>query len=298
MSSRDSERLRELLSEEVGAFDGTAGIAIESIPAGVRTGINEERVFPMASVFKIPILVEFLAMVEGGSASLDDRIELRAEHRTAGSGILARMDPGLNPTWKDLLTLMINISDNSATDLVLDRVGISAIQRRLDALGLEDTKFNANCTDVIRIACGLPPMAPSELSDELESGVPHIDGDRLLEGQIDTSTPADMVRLLVELEAGRILGESATGLALDIMAIRKMSKRLAGGLPRRVRVASKTGTIGSVVNDAGIIGGIDDDCCFAICAFTKYGGDESVSERFIARIAALVYDYLREDRRG
>src|SRR5262245_39287333 len=114
-SSQQMERLRAHLQELVNAFPGTMGVAVRDISTGQTISINGDRLFPMASAFKIPILVEVFRQAEAKRFSLEDRVQLADSDRTLGSGVLTLMSPGLSPTIKDLATLMIILSDNQAT---------------------------------------------------------------------------------------------------------------------------------------------------------------------------------------
>ncbi len=98
--------------------------------------IDADARYPMASVFKIPILVEALARVGEGRQALDTRVGLRAEDRVPPSGVLVTLEPGLRPTLKDLLMLMIVQSDNMATDAVLGLIDLESVERRMRALSL------------------------------------------------------------------------------------------------------------------------------------------------------------------
>lgn len=293
----ESPGVRELqarVSEEIDRFPGNVGVAARIMPDGFKIDVNSDEVFPMASVFKIPILVEFLDQVDQGVIDLSQRVTLKDEHRTAGSGILRHMESGIAPTWKDLATLMINLSDNTATDMVLERVGMSAVQSSLETWGLENTNLNANCTSVIGAAAGFSTTSAPEVLSRLERSTPALDSNRLIEREIDTSTSADIANLLVSLKEGKVLSEPLTRLALGILEIPKASKRLSANLPAEAVLGNKTGTIGTVVNDAGIVRRRSSDSYCAVCVFTHEGPSELESERFIGRLARILYSHLYE----
>jgi beta-lactamase class A len=96
-----------------------AGVAVWHIESGEKVDVNGNQSFPMASTFKIPIIATAFQQINEGTIKLEDRITLRDEDKSIGSGILRYFEGGLNPTFHDLLTLMIIISDNTATDMVL-----------------------------------------------------------------------------------------------------------------------------------------------------------------------------------
>src|SRR5262249_35118320 len=144
------ERLRAHLQELAGAFPGTIGVAVRDIGTGQTISINGDRLFPMASAYKIPILVEVFRQVEAKKFSLDDRVELTADDRTLGSGVLTLMSPGLKPTIKDLVTLMIVLSDNEATDILLNKVGAENVTATMRSFGLKNIRVDRTTFEMIR----------------------------------------------------------------------------------------------------------------------------------------------------
>lgn len=105
------------------AQGGEVALAATNVTTGEEVGRNAERTMPTASVFKLPLLVEVFRQAEAGSLNFEERVTLRAEDVTMGSGILRDFGPGLQPTWLDLATMMVVVSDNGASNLLLDRVG-------------------------------------------------------------------------------------------------------------------------------------------------------------------------------
>ena len=144
------ERLRAHLQEMANAFPGTMGIAVRDISAGQAISINGDRMFPMASAYKIPILVEVFRQAEAKKLSLDDRVELASGDRTLGSGVLTLMSSGLTPTIKDLATLMIVLSDNEATDVLLNKVGAENVTATMRSLGLKNIRVDRTTFEMIR----------------------------------------------------------------------------------------------------------------------------------------------------
>ena len=118
-----------------GAEMGVSALHLES---GQRIDVDAERVYPLCSVLKIPVLVEAFRQIEEGLFTLDDRWQLTTAEKNLPSGILVFFDDGLAPTVKDLLTLMIIISDNTATDMVMHRLGKDSVTGAMHDLGLAD----------------------------------------------------------------------------------------------------------------------------------------------------------------
>jgi beta-lactamase class A len=129
-------RLQSRLQELSDAFPGVMGVAVRDLKTGEEISINGDRLFPMASVYKVPIMVEVFRQIEAKKFSLDDRIELGDEHRTLGSGALTLLSNGLKPTVKDLITLMIVLSDNEATDILLKKVGAENVTDLPESAGM------------------------------------------------------------------------------------------------------------------------------------------------------------------
>ena len=119
-----SVALRALLSPA----QGVVGLAARHVETGRVWRSNERRPFPAATLIKLFVHAAFEAAVEQGHVDPDARTSLPAGAYVGGSGVLRALAPGLDPTWRDLVTLMITVSDNTATNLVLDRLGIGRVQ--------------------------------------------------------------------------------------------------------------------------------------------------------------------------
>lgn len=132
-SAVDLATLRGAIARPIVESEAEIGVALRHVESGMEVLIDADARYPMASVCKIPILVEALARVGEGRPALDTRVELRAEDRVPPSGVLVTLEPGLRPTLKDLLMLMIVQSDNMATDAVLGLIGLESVERRMRA---------------------------------------------------------------------------------------------------------------------------------------------------------------------
>ncbi|MCH8949146.1 MAG: serine hydrolase [Chloroflexi bacterium] len=131
------------LDQELRAFgddySGTWTYALIDIASGERIGCGQDEVMPTASLIKVPILVSLYQAVHEGKLALTDRTAYREEHRCLGSGVLERLTPGVEMCVRDAAVLMIIISDNSATNMVIDMMGLDYINEQLRRLGLEQT---------------------------------------------------------------------------------------------------------------------------------------------------------------
>jgi beta-lactamase class A len=133
----------DALSDELhrisSAYSGTCTWALTDLTSGAHIGHDEDAVMPTASLIKVPVLVALYAAVAEGKLRLDDRTRYEPIHRSIGSGVLSKMSPGVEMTVRDAATLMIIISDNSATNICIDLVGLDRINDGMRALGLRET---------------------------------------------------------------------------------------------------------------------------------------------------------------
>lgn len=116
-------------------FSGQAGFFVRNLKTGETLGINPRATFPTASMIKLPILVELFTQVEAGRLSLEEQHEVRGPDHVGGSGLLRHMSPGLRLPLRDLAYLMMSVSDNTATNLLIDVAGIDAVNARMRDLG-------------------------------------------------------------------------------------------------------------------------------------------------------------------
>jgi beta-lactamase class A len=230
----------------------------------------------MASTFKVPIAVQLLARVDRGEVRLDQMIEIQASDLHPGSGTLTDLfnRPGLALSVRNLLELMMLISDNSATDVLLRLAGgPEAVTASLRSRGI--TGIDVSRPTNILIADWL--KARNEFDADPR----------------DTSTPDAMADLFVRIHRKEGLKPESAELLLDIMRrCRTGEARLKGMLPRNTEVAHKTGTIGGSANDVGIMS-LPDGGRVAIAVFVKSSSkDVAARERSIAEIARAVHDFF------
>jgi beta-lactamase class A len=147
------ENLKEKIHEELKGLQGRIGLAIEIEDAG-NFYINSEEVFQSASLIKIPILISVLLANKNGEIDLEQQIINSKENKVGGSGILQALSDNLSLTVKDLMTLMISVSDNTATNILIDLLGMDAINAKIKEIGLEQTKLNRKMMDFTAIEKG------------------------------------------------------------------------------------------------------------------------------------------------
>ena len=135
------EKLAADLRRISDAYSGTCTWAVTDLTTGDHIGHREDEVMPTASLIKAPVLVTLYQAVHEGKLGLDDRVRYGEEHRVLGSGVLSRMSFGVEMTVRDAATLMMIISDNSATNMCIDMVGLENVNAQMDRYGLRNTRL-------------------------------------------------------------------------------------------------------------------------------------------------------------
>ena len=273
--STEFERIGKLPSGMIGA----TAIHVES---GRHAALNGGASFPMASSFKVPIALELLRRVDEGQEKLDRMVTVELSDYHPGSGNLTSLfnppgveQPGVALSVRHLLELMLRISDNSATDILLREVGgPEAVNQRLKALDVK----------------GITMSGPTKTMIENWRA----DAGAFNNDPRDSSTPDGMALLLQRLALGKTLSSQSTGLLLDIMRRCDTGEsRLKGLLPADTVVMHKTGSIGGTTNDVGIIRLPGDAGHIAIAVFVKASNAPVAQrERAIAEIARAAHDYF------
>ncbi|MBI1723787.1 MAG: class A beta-lactamase [Gemmatimonadetes bacterium] len=306
--TRDARLAR--LEAEIGRLaqpaGGRVGVAAFHIESGRGVCMNASEAFPMASTFKVPLAVKLLERVDRGELRLDSMITLQPGDLRPGSGTLSDLfdDPGVTLSIRNLMELMLIISDNSATDVLL-RVagGPEAVTAKMRSLGLGAIRVDRStlmlitdwlgAADSINESNWTPARGRAVFSTlaqaRQDSAAALFDRDPR-----DTATPEAMAALLVRLWRGELLSAASTDLLLDIMGRATTGPgRLRGMLTPDAHVAHKTGTIGSVTNDIGIVPLPQNGGRVAIAVFVK-GSTRPLEERerAIAHIARAVHDYF------
>jgi len=129
------EKLTQRLEAAKNWFSGEYSLAARNLKTGEEILVDEHRTYPTASTFKVPIMVEVFRQIDAGEFGLHDRIELKESDKVVGSGVFRDMEAGLNPTIHDVLLLMIIVSDNTATNMLIDKVGRERINATMQEFG-------------------------------------------------------------------------------------------------------------------------------------------------------------------
>src|SRR5579884_1449072 len=207
--------LRQRIRTIARRLDGTMGVYVHALASGETVEINADRSFQMASVFKVPILAELACQAVAGTLSLDERVELTEEMKAPGSGVLKELSAGTSLTVRDLAMLMIIVSDNTATDILLDRVGRNAVNARLRACGLERTTVSMSCRQLLYDLVGLSGAADTAetrrlAAERLRNRDVDWDSRVYHDEQANMTTPREMGTLL-ELVVRPTLADATAG---------------------------------------------------------------------------------------
>lgn len=220
-----SAKLSADLNRIAASYDGVMGIFVKDLTSGETFTVNADTVFPQASSIKIPILIELMRQAQEGKLQLDERITIHRAGLVGGSGVLQFFSEGGSEiSLRDLAVLMVVLSDNSATNLIIGRVGMENVNAMLDSLGLDRTVLARKMIDV-----------PAEQVD-----------------RENRSTPRQMASLVESLKAGKLLDPAHTKMALEILEYPKDSP-LRAGVPPEVTVAEKPGSLNGAQCDSGIV---------------------------------------------
>ena len=301
------ELLRAEIDRVAPISGGLLGVGIHHLETGRELYVRGEDNFPMASSFKVPVAVQLLTLVDQGKLRLDSMVTLQPSDLHPGSGTLTNLfdDPGVSLSVRNLLELMLLISDNSATDILLKLAGGGEqVRGRLSALGVSGISVDRPTVALIADAVGVKNLPPeSELSPgrfrELSRQVTEEQRKAAVEAFYkdtrDTATPRGMTALLRKIWKGEALSPASTALLIDIMyRCQTGEARLKGLLPPDIRVAHKTGTLGlGVAADVGVIELPNGAGHLVVSAFVKQSTrDGPAQERAIAQAARAAYDYF------
>lgn len=277
VAAAEAESLSDRLLPLIAGHRSEVAVAVEHLPSGTRFLHRAEEPMPTASLIKLPIMVEVYRQAAQGRVDLDERLTFREEDRTPGSGVLTpHFSPGATLTLRDAVRLMIAFSDNTATNLVLGRIGLAATNETMESLGLGNTRVHAL---VFRPASSIAPERSRQFG-------------------LGSTTAAEMLELLKRLDAGALVSREACEAMREHLR-QCQDRRMGRLLPPGVKVAHKTGSVAAVRTDAGLIeapGGT-----IALCVLTRNNEDQRFSEDnaaevLTARIGRAVYDFFEEQR--
>jgi len=277
---RDTAKLRNRIDEiksEAGAE--ALAVAVRDIETSVEFDYESDRWFHAASTIKVPILVGVFGAVHGGELLPQSRLHVRNRFRSADDGSIFRVDPdrdanavvhaavGKTMQVRELAFHMIATSSNLATNLLLEYVGLQSMQRTLAELGLED---------------GI----------ELHRGV---EDNRAFDAGISNRvTAAGLARLLKLIADERAFSRTLSKEMLDILHAQEFNSGISAPLPKRTRVAHKTGEISTIAHDAGIVY-LPGRNPYVLVVLTEWDAGTSGRQQAVAKVSEAVFQFLTDD---
>ena len=243
-------------------FDGKIGISLKELPNGPGFEINANQSYRAASVIKVPIMHEIFRKSEQGALDLTSVHKVSENNICIGSGVIRSLSPSISYTIKDLVTLMIIVSDNSATNECIDIATFNDVTSSMKNLGLLNTVL-------VRKMLGQK-------------------GGDVSFSQDNTISPKDSILLLQDIYNASTLSRDSCDSMLDIMKSQQLRNKLPRYLPVDTISATKGGTVKGVANDIGIL---YFDKPIAISILSNDVPHSSYGDDLIAKIAKLIYKY-------
>ncbi len=249
--------LQKGLEQMASAHHGHVALYAKNLKTGATVAIDADRPVKTASVIKVAIMWESFQQVKAGKRRLSDKIKLTKDDQVAGSGMLPYMQPGLELTLEDAITLMMIASDNTATNLVIDQLGVDAVNAGIAKLGLKDTHLYKKI--------GKPATAPMP-PDQKQFG-------------LGKTTAREMAQVLEAVQRCDLGDAKLCGRMLEMMR----NEQYRAMIPRYLEtvdwteeptaIASKYGALNTVRNDVAIVWSKAGP--LVICVFTWDNKDES-----------------------
>lgn len=235
------------------------GLAAGGAPASV--AIRADEVFPAASLAKLPIAIELMRRVDMGQFDLRERFDTADEPRVGGAGVLDALDPATTLTLGDLCALMLIVSDNTASNFILDLVGMGEVNETINRLKLRHTRLARRFMDT----------------------------DARAAGRENVTSAGDMLSIMSLIRGNALPG--GRRLRELLLAQQSFSELVEGWLPPTARLAHKDGTLEGVVHDAGILSGPGGVAMY--CALTAEQPDTLAARAAVGATLRLLWDEWR-----
>jgi beta-lactamase class A len=271
----DEPSLASRLAPLAQGHRGKVAIAVKHLHSKDGYYLNADEPMATASLIKLAVMVEAYQQAAEGKIKLTDRVVLRKEDKVPGSGVLTdHFTPGLTIPLRDAVSLMIGLSDNTATNLVLDKIGIASTAKRLESLGFPNTKIHSK---VFRRDTSVFPERSKKFG-------------------LGSTTAREMVEILERLNSGKLVNAESSKEMLDLLRKCSDNEKFPRFLPENVKIAHKTGSLSDVRTDAGILffaGGP-----VALCVLSVDNKDhrwvvDNEGNLICAKVAQAVYEHYR-----
>jgi beta-lactamase class A len=236
-------------------LDGVMGVALEDLTTGDHYFLREDGVFAQASSIKITVLANLYLEAQQGKLKLTDLYTVQSSDLVPDSDIMNGLTPGITRiTLRDLATMMVAVSDNAATNVLIDRVGMQNVNAMLDSLGLTHTRLRRKMMDL----------------------------EAAKQGRENISTPREMMTLLDAIYHGKLLNKESTADFFKVLSTNKESF-IPRDLPPDLKVANKPGELEAVRNDSGVV--FVEGRPYVICVMTSFLRNEREGEEAITKVS-------------
>ncbi len=254
------DKLNATVQDVDHGLDGVMGVAIVDLEnENAKILVRADEVFPTASSIKIAVLVELYRQAQNGKLKLQDIYTVQSSDLVPDSDIMNGLTPGVTKiTLRDVATMMVAVSDNSATNVLIERVGMENVNAMLQSLGLTHTKLQRKMMDL---------KAASE-------------------GRENLASPRELLQLLQAVYAGKVLNQEMMTDFFTMLSTHK-SSFIPRGLPDNLKIANKPGELEGVRNDCGIV--FVPNRPYGICVMTSYLRREHDGEDAISQISVAAY---------
>jgi beta-lactamase class A len=232
VAAQTPAKLDDQIKPIVASFKGKVSLFAKNLDTGETYALNPDERVRTASTIKIAVMIEAFARVNEGKAKWTDEVVLTKEKKVSGSGILAELSDGLKLTLRDAVNLMMILSDNTATNLVLDVLTTDAVNARMESLGFKQIKINRKVGSGGESTAGKDPE-----NKKFGLGV---------------TTPREMVLIMEKLERGEIINPTVSKEMIDLMK-REQGRNAIGRSLWNVEMASKYGALDRLRSAVGIL---------------------------------------------
>jgi beta-lactamase class A len=254
--------LKKELADEMKGFNGNVGLVVKDLDMNWEINSSKELPIPSASLVKIPIMLSYYYAANEGKVDLRTKIELKNAYKAPGSGILKTAASGQAFSVEDLITIMITESDNTAANMLIDFLGLDALNGYFAKLGLKYTNLSRKMMDF----------------KGRKKGVENY------------TTTREMAHLLEMVYRGKFLNPAVSRKCLEILASQKVNDRIPKELPAGTIAAHKTGLEDGLCHDVGIV--YTGKGAYLICVLTKHGYTSAkTAKKMIARMSLHTYNY-------
>ncbi len=258
------EGLQKIVAKEIINFPGTAGIIIQDLKTGWRIAVNEHKVFPAASIIKIPIMLSVEMAVLGNKLNPNEEITIRDSDIVSGSGIIKTWPKGSSLSLYDAEYLMLTISDNTAANILIKKLGFDYLNSSFQDMGLKNTALRREMMNF----------------------------DKRSRGIENYTTASDMATMLENLYFKRLINSRISSQCIELLKNQVYKDRIPKKLWQDAIVANKTGLEKGICHDIGIIYTPKGD--LLVCVLTQSKLNLQDVKKFISDIAFYAYIYIEQ----